>query len=80
MDLVCTRCGEPWSLDYVLHDEPEAFERNGGRIDRCPACPKEPPRHSRKQLERLAAVKQLANLLGADVDGLAATLEEFNLL
>ena len=80
MDLVCTRCGELWSLDYVLHDEPEAFERKGGLIRRCPCCPKDKPRVSLRERQRIAAVKELAGLLGADADGLAAVLEEFNLL
>ena len=33
MDLYCTRCGEPWELDDVLHDaEDGEFRRSGGRI------------------------------------------------
>ncbi len=80
MDLVCTRCGEPWDVDYVLHEEPEGFSRQGGRIDRCPVCPRVKPEHSREEQERLDAIRELANLLGGDVDGLAATLEDFNLL
>ena len=80
MDLVCTRCGEPWDMDYVLHEEPEAFRRRGGRIDRCPCCPKHKPKHSPEERHRLAAIRELANLLGDDVDGLAGTLEDFGLL
>jgi len=40
MDLHCTRCGEPWDLDYVLHDEPEEFKFKKGSktIIECPAC------------------------------------------
>ena len=71
MDLVCIRCGEPWDTDYVLHEDPKAFKRRGGRIDRCPCCPKEKPKHSRAEL---------ADLLGDDLDGLAVTLEDFRLL
>ena len=80
MDLVCTRCSEPWDMDYVLHDEPEGFQRRGGRIDRCPLCPETTPKHSPRQQERLDAIREVADLLGDDIDGLAASLEDFGLL
>ncbi len=80
MDLVCTRCGEPWSLDYVLHDEPEAFEREGGVIHRCPCCPKGKPNLSPERREELAAIREVGELLGSDVDGFAAMLEDFGLV
>jgi len=80
MDLVCTRCGEPWHVDYVLHEEPEDFERKGGLIYRCPTCPKGKPKLSPERREELAAVREVGELLGSDVDGFAAMLEDFNLL
>jgi hypothetical protein len=80
MDLVCTRCGEPWDVDYVLHEEPLGFRRRGGRIDRCPVCPEETPEHSPEERHRLIAIRELANLLGDDIDGLATSLEDFGLL
>jgi hypothetical protein len=64
----------------VLHGEPEAFERDGGLIRHCPSCPSGTPTLTGKQRERLAAVREVAGLLGADVDGLASALEEFDLL
>ncbi len=80
MDLVCIRCGEPWDMDYVRHEEPDAFKRRGGRIDHCPCCPKEKPKHSANQQERLDVIAELADLLGEDIDGLAGTLEDCGLL
>ena len=80
MDIVCTRCGEPWDMYYVLHEETQGFRRRGGRIDRCPVCPSEKPKHSKEESERLAAIREVADMLGDDVDGLAATLEDFGLL
>ncbi len=80
MDLICTRCGEPWDLDYVLHDAPGDFKRTGGLITHCPSCPTEEPKHPPAQRERLAAIAMLAGLLGNDIDGLAASLEDFDLL
>ncbi len=64
----------------MIHEDPEAFKRRGGRIDHCPACPKEKPQHSRRELGRLDAIRELADLLGDDIDGLAGTLEDFDLL
>ncbi len=64
----------------MIHEDPKAFARCGGRIDRCPACPKQKPRHSRRELGRLDAIRELADLLGDDIDGLAGTLEDFDLL
>ena len=80
MDIVCTRCGEPWHTDHVLHDEPEAFERRGGRIDCCPACRGQEPKLPPSERARLAAIRELAETLGDDVDGLAGCLEVFGLL
>ena len=79
MDLLCTRCGELWALEYVLH-EGEGFDREGGLIRRCPTCPSEEPKLDPKTRERLASATALAELMGDDVDGLAGVLEDFGLL
>lgn len=76
MDLICTRCGERWAMDYVLHEEPQAFQRVCGRIDRCPCCPKKRPRLSPKEGRRLEEIREIADMLGNDIDGLAAMLED----
>lgn len=78
MDLYCTRCGEPWELDDVLHDaEDGEFRRSGGRILECPACEANIrsgfAEANRRRREVTAA---LADILGDDVDGLAAELED----
>jgi len=80
MDLVCTRCGEPWDMHHVLHDEPAAFRRKGSVIRRCPACPPQMPDLCRADRARLDAIRALGELLGDDVDALAAVLEDFDLL
>lgn len=80
MDLVCTRCGEPWDMHHVLHDEPEDFERHGGVILQCPSCPKEAPKLSDEERKRLETIRTLGELLGDDIDAFAAELEDFDLL
>jgi len=80
MDLVCVNCGEPWDVDHVLHDAPQEFIRKGGVIKKCPACPKEgQPNLDEKTRVKLDAVEELGEILGDDIDGLAASLEDFGL-
>lgn len=80
MDLVCTRCGEPWDIAYVLQEEPDAFRRKGGLIQRCPSCPTAKPQHDPETKLKLVTVAAMAELMGDDVDGLAAVLEDSGLL
>jgi hypothetical protein len=81
MDLLCTNCGEPWDVDHVLHEaDPEDFTRDGGLITRCPSCEENEKRVTPKQRERLAAVAAVASILGDDVDGLAAFLDDMSYL
>ena len=80
MDLVCIRCGEPWNLDHVLHEAPGDFTRNDGLISRCPTCPVKRPLHADAEIRRMNRIAALATLFGNDVDGLAATLADSDLL
>jgi hypothetical protein len=81
MDLPCINCGEPWDMDYVLHEAPHEFTRTHGRIDRCPACPTTGnPQLSATERARLEAIATLADILGPDIDGLAAELEDCGLI
>ena len=73
MDVICLCCGEPWDVYYVLHDEPDGFDRNGCVIDSCPCChggrPDDLPQHQRQWLE---SVRAMAELLGDDIDAILA--------
>ena len=80
MRLICTRCGEPWHPDTVLSDERRAFERSGGRIDRCPACPRHDPVHSDRKQMQLNAIRVLADRLGDDAGRLALALASARLV
>ena len=82
MDLNCGGCGEPWALDYVVHEEPEEFTRTGGHITRCPVCP---PVGSTTPLAdgmraRAEAAAVIGDLLGDDLDGAAAMMEDAEML
>jgi hypothetical protein len=79
MDLICTSCGEPWDLDHVLHEEPEEFERKGALITHCPCCKERTEPLTEAERERLEDVRMVSELLGDDVDGAAAMLEDLGL-
>ncbi len=73
MDLYCPRCGEPWEYYYVQHEmtpeERNSFHAGTG----CPSC-------SSKEIERrpfrAQRAAELGALLGDDLDGLAAEMED----
>lgn len=79
MDIYCIRCGEPWDIDTVLHDDPEGFKRRGGVIKSCPACENKPVSLSKEQREKLAIIREMAVMFGDDLDGLAAEIEDLGL-
>ena len=75
------RCGEPWDLDTVLHDEPQEFARQGCLVHGCPCCrTAPPPRLTDEQRDWLQAVAELAVQFGDDLDGFAAFLEDLQLV
>lgn len=81
MDIYCTRCGEPWDMDTlwdiaedndITYDEAHKLFLKQGclAIDDTIKC-----NVQNKQISSMYAV--LADLMGDDVDGIAATLEDF---
>ena len=80
MNIICANCLDSWDIDYVLHEEPGNFDRQGALINSCPSCHGREQRMSPAQREHLSAVRAIADLMGDDVDGFAATLEDFDLL
>lgn len=88
MDLICSKCGEPWEVGHVLHEEPERFNREGSLILGCPCCDANLEYQSenlsepeKEQLSfRLSCVREVCELLGDDVDGAASYLRDFSLL
>ena len=77
MDLLCLNCGEPWSLDHVVHEEPHAFERDGCVITSCPCCKSRLSKLTRRERRRLHVLAEIAAQHGDDLDGFAAFLEDF---
>lgn len=74
MDVYCKRCGEPWDLYGVEHgdmtdDERRRFWAGEG----CPRCYGKPVA---KRPFRAEVTSVLHDLLGDDLDGLAAELDD----
>jgi len=79
MDLYCKRCGEPWDFLGVTdcldmtHSEKDSFLKGDG----CPCCAGKPVEETPLRAQ-LAAVAQ--ELLGDDLDGLAAVMDDAEFL
>ena len=73
MDVYCKRCGEPWELDYVQQDMPATERDRFWAGEDCPSCYGKPVE---RQPFRAMATAALHEVLGDDVDGLAAELED----
>jgi len=78
MDIICTCCGEPWSIHHILHDAPEEFIRDGALITACECCKGVRPKLSEDAREYLDSVAEAASMFGDDLDGFACFLEDFS--
>ena len=89
MDVHCCNCGEPWDQYHLRHEiadldakqlASEGWKFGSSRLVvlHCPCCPEDGNRLLDAD-ERAAITQELATLLGDDEDGLASTLEDFNL-
>jgi len=77
MDIYCPKCGEPYDLDFIQHDmtvlERRAFWSRKGCSESC----KKTDIAEKDRPECAAATAVLLDVLGSDVDGIAAMLEDF---
>jgi len=97
MDLICTNCGEPWSVFHVgdmkaglkgerdIHPmDLEGWEFSKmGAIIHCGCCESNKAYNgedSQDEKDRLAAIREISELLGDDLDGASSLLEDFNLI
>ena len=81
MELLCVCCGKPWDVAYVLREATTEFDREGALIRGCPSChgtrPEGMTEEKRGMLRFTAAA---AELLGDDVDGLVALVDDLKAL
>ena len=84
MDILCTRCGEPWDV-YSLTDDmsrEEAAQLKAG--DGCPCCSHlttiQIGNIHIDRRESMEIQKALAEVLGDNIDGLAGMMEDAGLV
>lgn len=74
MDVYCKRCGEPWDLYGVEHGDMTPVERKRFWAGMgCPSCYGKPIEKCPLRAELTAT---LHDVLGDDLDGLAAELDD----
>ena len=83
MDLLCIRCGEPWEEYFVRHEMTQEEQDTFWKGQGCPCCAgqldwKFAGRAERTEFARMAQ-RELKNVLGDDIDGLAAMMQDFGL-
>lgn len=89
MDIFCAYCQEPWEFDYIIDDnclnnpEFKFFENNPACILRCPVCIKKNDNDAdeetkKERTERIQKISVLGELLGNDIDGIVAMMDDLN--
>ena len=81
MDLRCIKCGEPWEMDYlheVAKEQGSTFARVADRFA-VKGCEALGGTHNDFDYENGPAVAAIYDLLGDDIDGAAALIEDFGL-
>ncbi|KKM98458.1 hypothetical protein LCGC14_1157640 [marine sediment metagenome] len=73
MDVYCKRCGEPYDLYHVQQDMEATERRRFWDGEGCSSCYGKPVERTPFRAQVTAA---LHDLMGGDVDGLAASLED----
>lgn len=76
MDVYCPKCGEPYDLDHVQHDMTREERRDFWAGRGCCARCKKTDIAEKDRPDRAVATGMLRSLLGSDVDGIAAMLED----
>ena len=85
MDVLCERCGEPWDVlgirDEFTEEEYQRFHKGQG----CPCCRNQPDTDfqegmSERRKFAVEAQAALRDILGDDIDGLAAEMEDLGLV
>lgn len=75
-DVHCTKCGEPWDMDCLHEPEEYGLTLRGRMIVACSAC----AWHASQgfpMLDAAALTGALHDVMGDDVDGVAAMLQDW---
>lgn len=78
MDVLCERCGEPWDIDYVQHEMTPQERGRFWRSEGCSACHGREVKPRVPEAQRIQAA--LRTVLGDDLDGLAAEMQDLGLV
>jgi len=73
MDVYCPRCGEPYELDYIQHEITPEERRDFWAGKGCQSCR---GKEIAKRPFRAEISAVCRDLLGDDVDGIAAEMED----
>lgn len=73
MDVYCPRCGEPYELDYVQHEISPEERRDFWAGKGCQSCK---GKEITKKPVRAEISGVFREILGDDVDGIAAEMED----
>ena len=79
MDLLCQRCGEPYEIFYITDEMTEEERRDFHAGTGCPSCCNKPDADlhlSPRQQEAVEIQMVMRDVLGSDIDGLAAEMED----
>ena len=74
MDLYCQRCGEPWDAYGV--DNSDMTEEGAKRFKKGLDCPSCHGKEVKKRPFRAVLASVLSEVLGDDIDGIAAEMED----
>ena len=74
MDVYCPRCGEPYEIYHLEHDASSEERRRFWDGDGCASCY---GKEVKRRPFRAQAAEVLHDILGDDIDGLAAMMEDF---
>ena len=76
MDLNCQICGEPYEHYHVMHDMDKEEQKQFLNGEGCDACNGIVPDGGRPDTAQASSI--LMDLMGDDLDGVAAMMEDFN--
>jgi hypothetical protein len=76
VDIYCGRCGEPWDVCSLADDMTPEEAKNLKAGKGCPCCI---GKEVKERPYRAVVSAALLDVLGDDIDGVAATLEDFGI-